>query len=110
VTVHLSFARRDIEQRMIIAPGERLVLPGADRRFFAELLAALATASPDIARARLRLWFVVLEPDGGLGWQSRGALGLSSSTARRFPAGARSVEAIWPLLEENTLRANSWRQ
>ena len=48
VTAHISCARRDLEQRLVIAPADRFELPGADKRFFAELLGALATAAPEI--------------------------------------------------------------
>jgi hypothetical protein len=108
VTVELSYARRDLEQRLVIAPPERFELPGADKRFFVELLGALATAAPEIEHARLRFWFAVLRADGQMTWESRGVVGMSASAARRFPAGARTVEAAWPLLDENTLPASVW--
>lgn len=108
VTVHLSYARRDLEQRLVIAPAERFELPGADKRFFAELLAALAVAAPEIDRARLHFWFGVLRPDGQMTWESRGVIGLSAAAARRVPAGRRTAEAVWPLLDENTLRPSVW--
>jgi hypothetical protein len=108
VTVHLSCARRDVEQRIVVGPAERFFLPGADRRFFTELLAALATAAPEIAHARLRLWFGVLRGDGGMTWEDRGTLALAASVARRFPAGARTPEALWPLLEENSVSPALW--
>jgi len=108
VTVHLSCARRDPEQRLVIAPVDRFELPGADRRFFAELLAALATAAPEIDRARLRFWFAVLRADGQMSWELRGGIGLSAAAAGRFPPGKRTAEAIWPLLDENTLPPSLW--
>lgn len=110
VTVHLSYARRDLEHRIVIAPAERFELPGADRRFFAELIGAVATAAPEIARARLRFWFAVLRADGQLTWESRGGFGLSAAAARRFPTGSRTDAAIWPLLDENTLPPTLWAQ
>jgi hypothetical protein len=108
VTVHVSCARRDLEQRLVIAPAERFELPGADRRFFAEVLGALATAAPEVGHARLRFWFAVLRADGRMTWESRGGIGLSSAAARRFPAGSRTAEAVWPLLDENTLPPSAW--
>jgi len=108
VTVHLSYARRDFEQRLVIAPAGRFELPGADKRFFLELLGALAVAAPEIAHARLRFWFAVLRADGQMTWESRGGIGLSAVVARRFPAGSRTAEAVWPLLDENTLPPSIW--
>lgn len=110
VTVHLSYARRDLEQRIVIAPAERFELPGADRRFFCELLGALATAAPEITRARLLFWFGRLRADGRMSWESRGGIGLAAATAKRFPAGGRSVEGVWPLLDEDTLAPSVWPQ
>ena len=108
VTVHISCARRDPEQRLVIAPAERFELPGADKRFFAEVIAALATAAPEVDHARLRFWFAVLRADGQMSWELRGGIGLSAAAAGRFPAGKRTAEAIWPLLDENTLPPSSW--
>lgn len=108
VTVHISCARRDVEQRLVIAPAGRFELPGADKRFFAELIGALATAAPEIGRARLRFWFAVLRADGQMTWESRGGVGLPAAAAGRFPAGSRTAEAIWPLLDENTLPPSAW--
>jgi hypothetical protein len=108
VTVHLSYARRDLEQRLVIGPAERFELPGADKRFFAELLGALATSDPQIALARARFWFGVLRADGQMTWELRGGIGLAAAAARRFPAGSRTAEAIWPLLTENTLPPSVW--
>ena len=108
VTVHISFARRDLEQRLVIGPADRFELPGADKQFFAELIGALATASPEVAHASLRFWFAVLRPDGRMAWESRGGIGLSAAAASRFPTGSRTAEAIWPLLDENTLPASAW--
>ncbi len=107
-TAHLSYARRELEQRIVIGPVGRFELPGADKRFFCELLGALATAAPEISRARLVFWFGVLRPDGGMSWESRGSVGLAAAAAKRFPAGARTAEALWPLLDENTLAASVW--
>ncbi len=109
VTVHISYARRDLEQRLVIAPADSFELPEADKRFFAELLGALAVTAPEIGRARLHFWFGVLRPDGQMTWESRGGIGLSAVAARRFPAGARTAEAIWPLLDENTLSPSVWK-
>lgn len=103
VTVHISYARRDLEQRLVIGPAERFELPDADRFFFAEVLGGLAALAPEIGRARVRFWFGVLRADGQMMWESRGGISLTADAARRFPAGARTVEAIWPLLDENTL-------
>ena len=108
VTAHISCARRDVEQRLVIAPAGRFELPGADKRFFAELIGALATAAPEIDHARLRIWFAVLRADGQMTWESRGSIGLSAPAAARFPAGSRTAEAIWPLLDENTLPPSLW--
>lgn len=105
VTAHLSYALRDIEQRLVIAPDGRLELPAADKRFFCELLGALAAIDPGIARARLSLWFAVLRPDGQMTWESRGSLGLPAAAARRVPAGSRTPAALWQALDENTLPA-----
>jgi hypothetical protein len=103
VTVHIAYARRDLEQRLVVGTAERFELPDADRRFFAEVLGSLAAFAPEIGRARARFWFGVLRADGRMMWESRGSIGLAGDVARRFPAGARTVEAIWPLLDENTL-------
>lgn len=108
VTVNLFYARRDIEQRLVVAPAERFELPGADKRFFCELLGALAAASPEVARARLRFWFAALGANGQMTWESRGGVGLTAAAARRFPAGARTAEALWPLLDENSLPPAVW--
>jgi hypothetical protein len=108
VTVDVSCARRDLEQHLVIAPAERFELPGADRRFFAEVLCALATAAPEVGHARLRFWFAVLRADGRMTWESRGGIGLGSAAARRLPAGSRTAEAVWPLLDENTLPPALW--
>lgn len=110
VTVHLSYARRDCEHRLVISPAEQVELPGADRRVFAELLAALALISPEIGHARLVFWFGALRPDGRMIWKSRGAIGLSAVAARRLPAGSRTAEAVWPLLDENTTPASLWER
>jgi hypothetical protein len=108
VTVHIASARRDLEQRLVIGPAGRFELPGADKRFFAELLGALATASPEVGRVRLNFWFATLQVDGQMTWELRGGVSLSAAAAGRFPAGARTAEAIWPLLEDNTLSAAVW--
>lgn len=108
VTVHISCARRDLEQRLVIAPADRFELPGADKRFFAELTGALATAAPEIDHVRLRFWFAVLRTDGQMTWELRGGIGLSAAAAGRVPAGKRTAEAIWPLLDENTLPPSAW--
>ena len=108
ITAHLFCARRDVEQRLVIAPASRFELPGADKRFFAELIGALATATPEIDHALLRFWFAVLRADGQMTWESRGGIGLSAAAAGRFPAGSRTAEAIWPLLDENTLPPSVW--
>lgn len=108
VTVHISCARRDLEQRVVIAPADRFELPGADRRFFSELIAALATAAPEVVRARLQFWFAVLRADGQMSWELRGGITLSADAGSRFPAGKRTAEAIWPLLSENTLPPLLW--
>jgi hypothetical protein len=107
-TVHVCYARRDCEHRLVIAPAGQFELPGADQRFFAELLGALALFSPEIARARLVVWFGALRSDGEMTWESRGALGLTAAAARRVPAGSRTPEAVWPLLDENTIPASLW--
>lgn len=108
VTVHLAYARRDIEQRLVVAPVDNFELPGADRSFFAELLAALATAAPEIAGARLRFWFAVLRADGQMTWEYRGGISLTTAAVRRISAGRRTAEEIWPLLNENTIPASAW--
>lgn len=108
LTVHLSYARKDCEHRLVIAPAEQFELPGADRRFFSELLGALALSSPEIVRARLVFWFATLRPDGRMTWEARGGIGLSAAAARRYPSGSRTAEAIWPALEENTLPPALW--
>lgn len=108
VTVHISCARRDLEHRLVIAPVDRFELPAADRRFFAEVIAALATAAPEVDRARLHFWFAVLRADGQMSWELRGGIGLSAEAASRVPAGKRTAEAIWPLLSENTLPPSLW--
>lgn len=108
VTVHLSYARRDLEQRIVIAPAGRFELPSADRRFFCELLGALASAAPEVSRARLLFWFGVLRADGQLTWESRGGIGLPAAAAKRYPAGSRTAEALWPLLDENTVPPSAW--
>jgi hypothetical protein len=110
VTAHLASARRDLDQRLVIAPADRFELPGADKRFFAEVIGALATAAPQVDRARLLIWFAALRPDGQMTWELRGALGLSAAAAGRFPAGKRTAEAIWPLLDENTIPSQAWDQ
>jgi hypothetical protein len=108
VTVHICSARRDPEQRLVIGPAEQFQLPGADRRFFAEVLAELASAAPEITQARLRFWFAVLRDDGELTWESRGGIGLAAAAARRVPPTGRTAEAIWPLLNENTVPDSAW--
>ncbi len=108
VTVHVSCARRDIDQQLVVGPLDRFLLPGADRRFFAELVAALAGLSPQLASARLRFWFASLEPDGRLVWVARGALAMTAEAARGVPPGSRTAEALWPLLVENTVPASLW--
>lgn len=108
VTVHISCARRDIEQRLVVAPADRFELPDADRRFMAELIGALATAAPEVGRAGLYFWFASLRADGRMTWELRGGIGISAAAARRFPAGSRTAAAVWPLLEENTLPASLW--
>jgi len=108
VTLHLSYARRDLEQRVVVGPAGRFELPGADKRFFCELLGALATAAPEMAHARLQFWFGVLRADGRMSWESRGGLGLAAAVARRFPPGSRTAEALWPLLDENSLYPSVW--
>jgi hypothetical protein len=108
VTVHISCARRDLEQRLVIAPADRFELPAADRRFFAELIGALATAVPEMEHARLQFWFAALRADGQMTWELRGGIGLRAAEARRFPTGSRTAEAIWPLLDENTLPPSVW--
>jgi len=108
VSVDLSCARRDIEQRLIVGPQERFLLPGADRRFLAELLTALATASPAISRVRIVFWFAGLRADGRLVWENRGSLALQAAAARRIPRGGRTPQAVWPVLEENTVPQALW--
>ncbi|MHB8834649.1 MAG: hypothetical protein ACYC9Y_02940 [Candidatus Methylomirabilia bacterium] len=108
VTAHIAYARRDLEQRLVIAPAERFELPDADKRFFAELLGALATLAPEMDHARLVFWFAVLRADGRMSWELRGGLGLSASAAKGVPAGKRTAEAIWPLLDQNTLPPSVW--
>ena len=108
VTAHISCARRDLEQRLVIAPADRFELPGADKRFFAELLGALATLAPEIDHARLVFWFAVLRTDGQMTWELRGGVGLSAAAASRVPTGKRTAEVIWPLLDENTLPPSVW--
>jgi len=108
VTAHISYARRDLEQRLVIGPAERFELPGADKRFFAELLGALATLAPEMDHARLDFWFGVLRADGRMTWELRGGIGLSAAAASRVPAGKRTAEAIWPLLDQNTLPPSVW--
>ena len=108
VTAHISCARRDLEQRLVIAPADRFELPGADKRFFAELIGALATAAPEIDHARLQFWFAVLRADGQMSWEARGGIGLRAAAAGRLPAGSRTAEAIWPLLDENTIPPSAW--
>ncbi len=108
VTVHISCARRDLEQRLVIAPADRFELPGADKRFFAELIGALATAAPEIDRARLNFWFARLRADGQMTWELLGGIGLSAAAASRFPAGSRTAEVVWPLLDDNTLPPSLW--
>jgi len=107
-TVHVSCARRDIDQQRVVGPLERFLLPAADRRFFAELVADLADLAPQVTRARLRFWFAALQVDGSLVWENRGALAITAAAARRVPAGARTREALWPLLEEDTVPAALW--
>lgn len=108
VTAHISCARRDVEQRLVVAPADRFELPGADKRFFAELLGALATLAPEMEHARLVFWFAVLQADGRMTWEARGGIGLSAAAASRVPAGKRTAEAIWPLLDQNTIPPSLW--
>lgn len=108
LNVYLSYARRDIEQRLIIAPVERFELPSADRRFLAELITALVTAAPEIGRVRLLFWFAVLEANGRMTWEYRGSLALAAAAARGLPPGPRTPQAVWPVLEENTLPGALW--
>lgn len=108
VAVHISCARRDIEQRLVVAPVDRFELPDADRRFMAELIGALATAAPEVGRVGLYFWFASLRADGRMSWESRGGIGIGAAAARTFPAGSRTAAAIWPLLEENTIPASLW--
>jgi hypothetical protein len=108
LTVHLSFARRDPEQRLVVGPVDRFELPGADKRFFAELIGALATLAPEIGHARIEFWFAALRADGQMTWESRGRIGLSAAAARGIPAGQRTAQAVWPLLDENTLPPSIW--
>lgn len=108
VTAHVSYARRDLEQRLVVAPADRFELPGADQRFFAELLAALATLAPEMDHARLVFWFAVLRADGRMTWELRGGIGLSAAAARGVPAGQRTAGTIWPLLDQNTIPPSLW--
>lgn len=108
VTAHIFYARRDLEQLLVIGPTDRFELPGADKRFFAELLGALATLDPEIDHARLDFWFGVLRADGRMTWELRGGIGLGAAAASRVSAGKRTAEAIWPLLDQNTLPASLW--
>ena len=108
VTANISYARRDLEQRLVIAPADHFELPGADKRFFAELLGALATLAPEVDHVRLVFWFGVLRSDGRMSWELRGGIGLSAAAASRVPAGKRTAAAIWPLLDQNTLPATVW--
>jgi len=108
VTVVVSCARRDIDHRLVLGPLERFLLPGADRRFFGELAVALASASPEIARARLRFSFAALDPRGRVVWEDRGAIAITAAAARSVPAGQRTQRAVWPLLDENTVPESLW--
>jgi len=108
VTVVVSCARRDIDHRLVLGPLERFLLPGADRLFFAELVAALAAGDPEIGRARVRFSFAELSADGRLLWEDRGGLAMTAAAARGVAPGKGTQQSLWPLLEEDTVSPEMW--
>ena len=110
VTVNLSYARRDVEYRMVINTSDRFTLPGANRIFFSDLMLAVLDTSREIERVRLHLWFAVLEANGSLSWQSKGEIDLPVAVADRLPREGNVTAAVWAALERNTLSTGIWRQ
>jgi uncharacterized protein YgiM (DUF1202 family) len=108
VTVNLSYARRDVEYRMVINTSDRFTLPGANRIFFSDLMLAVLGLSREIERVRLHLWFGVLETNGGLSWQSKGEVELPVTTADRLPREGNVAALVWASLERNTLSPEIW--
>jgi uncharacterized protein YgiM (DUF1202 family) len=110
VTAHLSYARRDIEYRMVMDVSDSFSLPGATRTFLADLLLSIFDVSPEIRRARVHLWFGVLEKGGELSWSSRGQAVLNSAVARRVSRDGNFAAAVWSGLEQNTIPPELWEK
>jgi uncharacterized protein YgiM (DUF1202 family) len=110
VTVNLSYARRDVEYRMIVNASDRFTLPGANRIFLSDLMLAILDLSREVERVRLHLWFAVLEANGSLSWQSKGEIELPVAVADRLPREGNVTAAVWAALESNTLPPAIWRQ
>jgi uncharacterized protein YgiM (DUF1202 family) len=110
VTVNISYARRDVEYRMLINAADRFTLPGANRIFFSDLMLAVLDLSREIERVRLHLWFAVLEANGRLSWQSKGEVELPAAATDRLPREGSVTASVWAALESNTLSPEVWRQ
>lgn len=108
VTVHVYVAQRDLELGAVVAPARGFLLTTSDRAFLGALLLDLSRASPEIALVRMRFWFAGLTADGRLVWESRGAVGLTTQTARALGAGQQAREELWGRLDENTVPAALW--
>jgi uncharacterized protein YgiM (DUF1202 family) len=108
ITLHLSYALKDIEYRTVIAATEGFTLPGATKTFLADLFLSLFDISPGVRRVRIHIWFGVLQKDGTLTWNSRGAAVLNSAVARRVAREGNFTAAVWSGLEQNTIPPELW--
>ena len=101
--VHLSFAMRDIEYRMVIAGAERFSLPAANRVFLADMMISAIDMFPELRLIRLHLWFGYLGEGGGFEWKSRGEAALNADRAASIPRDDSTASEVWANLEKNTL-------
>jgi uncharacterized protein YgiM (DUF1202 family) len=107
VTVHLAYARRDIEYRTVIDTSRSFSLPDANRAFFTDLLVSLLNLSPEIRKAGLHIWFAVLEGGGSFSWQSQGSLELAAADMGRASRDEKAGPLPWEAVA-NSLAEEVW--
>lgn len=107
VTVHLAYARRDIEYRTVIDTSRSFSLPDANRAFFTDLLISLLNLSPEIRKAGLHIWFAVLEGGGSFSWQSKGTLELAAADMGTASGNEKAGPLPWEAVD-NSLASEVW--
>lgn len=110
VTIHLSYALRDIEYGMVIDGTDRFSTPGANRVFLSDLMLSAIDMFSEVGSVRVMLWFAALKEDGTLSWRLEGEVELGAEEAKAVSREEKVAEGVWSVLGKDTIPGELWHQ